>query len=69
MKKFHQFTKNDFDIAISWETRKIQTLFHLKAKGYTQHVKFTLGFANAEKITLAKQIQTPEQGGQNMIIT
>ena len=32
LKKFHQFTKNDFDIAISWETRKIQTLFHLKDK-------------------------------------
>ena len=32
LKKFHHFTKNNFDIAISWETRKIQTLFHLKEK-------------------------------------
>ena len=32
MKKVDYFTKNNFDIAISWETRKIQTLFHLKAK-------------------------------------
>ena len=32
MKKFHPFTKTNFDIAISWETRKIQTLFHLKDK-------------------------------------
>ena len=32
MKKFHHFTKNNFDIAIIWETRKIQTLFHLKDK-------------------------------------
>ena len=32
LKKFHHFTKNNFDIAISWETRKIQTLFHLKDK-------------------------------------
>ena len=32
LKKFHHFTKNIFDIAISWETRKIQTLFHLKDK-------------------------------------
>ena len=30
LKKFHDFTKNNFDIAISWETRKIKTLFHLK---------------------------------------
>ena len=26
LKKFHHFTKNNPDIAISWETRKIQTL-------------------------------------------
>ena len=32
LKKFHDFTKNNFDIAVSWETRKIQTLFHLKDK-------------------------------------
>ena len=32
LKQFHQFTKNKFDIAISWETRKIQTLLHLKDK-------------------------------------
>ena len=32
LKKFHHFTKNNFDITISWETRKIQTLFHLKDK-------------------------------------
>ena len=32
LKKFHHFTKNNVDIAISWETRKIQTLFHLKDK-------------------------------------
>ena len=30
LKKFHHFTKNNFDTAISWETRKIQTLFHSK---------------------------------------
>ena len=59
LKKFHHFTKNNFDIAISWETRKIQTLFHLKDKSYTQRVKFTMGFANVEKITSAKQKETP----------
>ena len=32
LKKFHHFTENNFDIAISWETRKLQTLFHLKDK-------------------------------------
>ena len=32
LKKFHHLTKNNFDIAISWETRKIQTLFHWKDK-------------------------------------
>ena len=32
MKKFIHFTKNNFDIAISWETRKIPALFHLKDK-------------------------------------
>ena len=32
LKKFHHFAKNKFDITISWETRKIQTLFHLKDK-------------------------------------
>ena len=32
MKKFHYFTKNNVDIAISWETRKIQILLHLKDK-------------------------------------
>ena len=32
LKKFHHFTKNNFDIAIIWEIRKIQTLFHLKNK-------------------------------------
>ena len=31
-KKFHHFTKNSSDIAISWETRKIQTQFHLMDK-------------------------------------
>ena len=30
LKKFHHFTKNNFDIAISWERRKIQILFHWK---------------------------------------
>ena len=30
LKKVHYFTKNNFDIAISWETRKMQT--HLKDK-------------------------------------
>ena len=26
LKKFHHFTKNNFDAAISWETRKIRTV-------------------------------------------
>ena len=30
---------NNFDIAISWETRKIQTLFHLKDKTYSRVFK------------------------------
>ena len=30
MKKFHHFTKNNVDIAIIWETKKIKTLFRLK---------------------------------------
>ena len=34
LKKFYYFTKNDFDIAISWETMKIQTQFYLKNKLY-----------------------------------
>ena len=32
MKIFHHFRKNNFDIAISWEKRKIQFQFHLKDK-------------------------------------
>ena len=32
LKKLHQFTKNNFDNAISWETRKIQTLLRFKYK-------------------------------------
>ena len=32
LKKFHHFTKNNFDIVISWEARKILTLFHLEDK-------------------------------------
>ena len=32
MKKFCCFTKNNVDIAISWETRQIHTLFHMKDK-------------------------------------
>ena len=32
LKKFHHFTKNNFKIAVCWETKKIKTLFHLKDK-------------------------------------
>ena len=32
MKKFHHFTRNNFDIAVSCRTKNIQTLFHLKDK-------------------------------------
>ena len=50
---------NNFDIAISWKTWKIQTLFHLKEKKLYQACKFTMGFANVEKITSLKQKGTP----------
>ena len=43
LKKFHHFTKNNFDIAISWETRKIQTLFHLKDKNLYPACKIYYG--------------------------
>ena len=32
LKKIHYFTKNNVDIAISWEAGKIQTLLHFKDK-------------------------------------
>ena len=43
LKKFHHFTRNNFDIAISWETRKIQTLFHLKDKKLNPACKIYYG--------------------------
>ena len=32
LKKFHRFTKDRFEVAIKWETRKVKTLFPLKDK-------------------------------------
>ena len=43
MKKLHHFTRNNFDIAISWKTRKIQTLFHLKDKKLNPACKIYYG--------------------------
>ena len=43
LKKFHHFTNDNFDIAISWETRKIQTLFHLKDKKLNPACKIYYG--------------------------
>ena len=30
--KFHEFTKNTYDVAIKWVTRKVKSLFSLKDK-------------------------------------
>ena len=43
MKKFRHFTKTFFDITISWETRKIQILFHLKVKKFYPACKIYYG--------------------------
>ena len=32
IRKFHKFTNNQFRLAISWNTRKLSSLFHLKDK-------------------------------------
>ena len=49
LKKFHHFTKNYFEIAISWETRKIQTLFHLKDKKLYPACKIYYGVCESGK--------------------
>ena len=53
-KKFHHFTKNNFDIAISWETRKIQTLFHLKDKTLYPACKIYYGICECGKDYIGK---------------
>ena len=43
MKKLYHFTKKNFETAISWETRKIQTLFRLKDKKFHPACKIYYG--------------------------
>ena len=54
MKKFHPFTKTNFDIAVSWETRKIQTLFHLKDKSLHPACKIYYGVSKCGEDYIGK---------------
>ena len=49
LKKFHHFTKNNYDIAISWKTREIQTLLHLKDKEIYPACKIHYGVCECEE--------------------
>ena len=43
MKKLHRFTKESFNIAISWTTRKIRSLFRVKDKNLCPACKIYYG--------------------------
>ena len=43
MKKFHKFTKESFNIAISWTTRNIRSLFRVKDKNLYPAYKIYYG--------------------------
>ena len=74
LKKFHHFIKINFDIAISWETRKIQTLFHLKDKTLYPARKIYyricecredyIGETNRETITRWSEFDNPPKDSQ-----
>ena len=49
LKKFHHFTKNNYDTAISWKTREIQTLLHLKDKEIYPACKIHYGVCECEE--------------------
>ena len=71
LKKFHHFTKNYFEIAISWETRKIQTLFHLKDKKLYPACKIYYGVCESGKDYIGETKRntiTRWSEGQNMIM-
>ena len=43
IKKFHNFTNNNFRLAISWKTRKIKSLFKIKDKNLYPACKIYYG--------------------------
>ena len=67
-KKFHHFTKNNFDIAVSWETKKIQILFYLNDKKLYRACKIYYGVCECGEDYIDEAKETPKQGGQNMIM-
>ena len=64
--KFHEFTKNIYDVSIEWVTRKIKSLFSLKDKNRTPLVLFTRELATVGKTTLVRLLETRQLDGMSM---
>ena len=66
IRKFHKFTNNQFQLAISWNTKKLSSLFRLKDKNLypTQHAKYTM--VNIS-VTLKKKDPTDLPAGYKQI--
>ena len=64
--KFHEFTKNIYDVSIEWVTRKVKSLFSLKDKTRTPLVLFTREFATAGKTTSERLLETRQLDEMSM---
>ena len=64
--KFHEFTKNIYDVSIEWVTRKIKGLFSLKDKTRTPLVLFTREFATVRKTTSERLLETRQLDEMSM---
>ena len=74
LEKLHHFSKNNFYIAISWETRTIQILFHLKDKTLyparkiyyriCECIEDYIGETNRETITRFSEFDNPPKDSQ-----
>ena len=58
IKSFYQFTNEKYDVAIKWITRKVKSLFRVKAEIHTHHVNYTRVNAHVVKHMLEKLSET-----------
>ena len=60
IKKFHQFAREKYDIAVKWLTKKLKSLFPLKDRNLHLSCKFYKGICNCEETYIGETIRNVE---------
>ena len=66
LKKFYNFTDDNFRLVITWRTREIQTLFPVKEKNLHLSCKICYGICDSSKIMVVKLSEILKQDVWNI---